>query len=835
MIINRFRLFIVLVIALAFSQLTGGLSPQTRVVEAASMTVTTSSQAIADDGLCSLNEAIILANNDTDPLTQFGFSSAGECVAGSGDDVITLNLSIVLTAAEPTSTNIYDGQAGLPDITSNITIQSGIGSTLMRVSIVNNFRILYVTASGNLTLNGLTVRGGHVTGGGSSSGGGILNQGTLTLNNSTIRNNRLTGSFPKGGGIFNAGGNVTINNSQITSNHIEGTATAASGGGIYSDGGTLTINNSWIDNNEALSNDFACSLYCGGGGIYAYVSTVVINNSTVSDNVATNSQNSIVAGGGIRGAGGNLTISGSTISDNIVSGSTNRGGGLYSDDTLTTITSSTIIGNSASEGGGIYHSSNTGVALNLRNSTVAINFSSGTGGLYNTGGNAPATVYSSILANNGVDCTFITSAVTSSGYNLVQNPGNCVFAGAGDQTGIDPQLGGLVNNGGPTSTIALSSTSPALDAGSCTTSGVTTDQRGSGYPRPVDLSGFADAGDGCDSGAYEMQGYPIIIVKDDTIDSGTEFAFNSNIPSFGAFLLDDDGDTDPFFDDSIEFELVAGTYTVTEALTPGWSLTGLVCSDPDMGTTTNVGTRQATIDLDAGEAITCTFTNEPLATLSASAVCVNENLDVTISGGDGPFDISASAGINTPVLGVGIGTTTINGPEKWDNVTVTESGGDLESINVGTFKCRTDEKPTLVSPAHQTHTTNPFPQFSWTAITDANNYRLWVFDDASPATRTVDIRQNSGGATSLTLNTTLPNGRLFWRVRGRQNRVWGLWSSRFTLFKDPPVLFDVPAAEPTIASQPTVVPVPTDHPSSDGSAPPERDRPPTLPAPPNSR
>ena len=41
----------------------------------------------------------------------------------------------------------------------------------------------------------------------------------------------------------------------------------------------------------------------------------------------------------------------------------------------------------------------------------------------------------------------------------------------------------------------------------------------------------------------------------------------------------------------------------------GWDLTNLVCADPDNGTTMNLGTRTATIDLDPGESITCTFTN----------------------------------------------------------------------------------------------------------------------------------------------------------------------------------------------------------------------------------
>jgi hypothetical protein len=217
-----------------------------------------------------------------------------------------------------------------------------------------------------------------------------------------------------------------------------------------------------------------------------------------------------------------------------------------------------------------------------------------------------------------------------------------------------------------------------------------------------------------------------------------------------------------------------------------------------------------------------TIINSPLA---VNALCNDENLAVAITSGDGPFNITASAGINTPVNGVGIGLTIINGPEKWDNLTVTETGGDTESINLGQFKCRTDERPVPLSPAHRSRTTNPFPTFSWTGISGANNYRLFVFDNKVVANRTVDIRQNSGGPTSMTLSVPLPDGRLFWRLRGRQNRVWSLWSVRFTLFKDPVVPLSVNTPIPTINLNP---------PPFDNSAPPVGPAP-TFPAPPNSR
>ncbi|MCI0712552.1 MAG: hypothetical protein L0154_20520 [Chloroflexi bacterium] len=285
--------------------------------------------------------------------------------------------------------------------------------------------------------------------------------------------------------------------------------------------------------------------------------------------------------------------------------------------------------------------------------------------------------------------------------------------------------------------------------------------------------------------------------------------------------------------------LVAGTYWVSlQHQSPdatGWfwinTTTGITNSPAVWQAPGTFGCPQTWLPLN--DVTNCTVQTSPdrqfelygsvLVSLAASATCNGANLDVTISAGDAPFDITASAGINTPVNSAGIGTTTISGPEKWDNLTVTETTGNLESINLGQFKCRSGEVPTPLTPAHQSHTTNAFPLFSWTAITGASNYRVFVFDDKVVANRTVDIRQNSGGPTSMTLSTPLPNGRLFWRVRGRQNRLWSLWSVRFTLFKDPAPPFTIMTPVPTIDLNP---------PAGDGLAPTPV---PTFPPPPNTR
>ena len=67
------------------------------------------------------------------------------------------------------------------------------------------------------------------------------------------------------------------------------------------------------------------------------------------------------------------------------------------------------------------------------------------------------------------------SLVTSSGFNL-ESDSSCALTGPGDLNNTNPQLAALGNNGGPTNTLALLSTSPAVGQGD--PNGPATDQRG---------------------------------------------------------------------------------------------------------------------------------------------------------------------------------------------------------------------------------------------------------------------------------------------------------------------------------------------------------------------
>jgi hypothetical protein len=237
--------------------------------------------------------------------------------------------------------------------------------------------------------------------------------------------------------------------------------------------GTLTITDSTVRNNSIYEN---CVNYCfaAGAGIRNLGGIVTIINSTIANNSITISCSGMYShcfafGGGISNEGGQMTIINSTLSGNSVSGGSF--GAIYTSITYASLAiySSTIAGNSASVIGGI-----VGVTTVITNSIVA----------NNAGGNCSA-------------------AMASEGYNL-SSDGTCNFSNIGDLNSIDPMLGPLQNNGGPTQTQALLSGSPAIDSGNpsgCTHGNgrlLKTDQRG--FPRPDK----EDSG-GCDMGAYEKQ------------------------------------------------------------------------------------------------------------------------------------------------------------------------------------------------------------------------------------------------------------------------------------------------------------------------------------------
>ncbi|MCP4539683.1 MAG: DUF11 domain-containing protein, partial [Chloroflexi bacterium] len=338
-----------------------------------------------------------------------------------------------------------------------------------------------------------------------TSGGGIYNlfAGSVDMTNSAVSNNTTSSD---GGGIFNiAGGSVDMSNSTVYSN------TALAGGGIYNSdiGSVVNMSNTVVSSNTVSS---------GGGGIYNTSSGAInMNYTTISSNTTTS-----IGGGGIfNTVGGFIKMSNSTL----VYNSSNNGGGVYnmSGGQVSIINSTLSHNEAASWGGGIIMDTNTSI-ITLTHTTVSNNTAFNGAGLY-VAFNSTFRVRNSIVANNspGLNCdTVFGGSISSSGYNL-SSDGSCDFDSIGDQQNSDPLLGPLADNGGPAAgvdgehpmlTHALPSNSPALEGAVCV-SGITTDQRGSGFSRP-DPSPF------CDIGAYEANE---VVVRDvsisKTVNPGT--------------------------------------------------------------------------------------------------------------------------------------------------------------------------------------------------------------------------------------------------------------------------------------------------------------------------
>jgi hypothetical protein len=291
-----------------------------------------------------------------------------------------------------------------------------------------------------------------------------------------------------GGGIDNKHGLLTLNDCVLTANEAW-----AHGGAVYNDNGTLAINDCVLSAN--ISRLLAGGIYNGG--------TMTMTRSTLSDNSATQAH-----GGGIMNSG-TLTITSSTISG---SSAGLYGGGMFNSGTVS-MTNSTLSGNSAVEdGGGILNDNGT---VTLISSTLADNSTAATGGgIYIRSGTiSPRNTI--IAGNTDVGgAPDVHGAVSSLGHNLIGNTADNSGWVSSDLQNVDPDLGPLQDNGGPTETMALGcGSSPAIDAGD-NSSAPATDQRGEARVVPGDCDATAII----DIGAYELQAIPTIRLATSAIE-----------------------------------------------------------------------------------------------------------------------------------------------------------------------------------------------------------------------------------------------------------------------------------------------------------------------------
>jgi hypothetical protein len=163
----------------------------------------------------------------------------------------------------------------------------------------------------------------------------------------------------------------------------------------------------------------------------------------------------------------------------------------------------------------------------------------------------------------------VSGTLSSQGFNLIgvtnYSSGWVASDLGGDMaTPLDPKLGPLANNGGPTPTMALLSGSPAIDRGS--SAGTATDQRG--RLRPIDNFEIPNAsgGDGSDIGAFELQPQPIGLAAEPKVNGDVAITFLSEIGRSYRIERRDSLDAAPWTTLSNN---VTGTGSLVQVVDPG--------------------------------------------------------------------------------------------------------------------------------------------------------------------------------------------------------------------------------------------------------------------------
>jgi hypothetical protein len=289
----------------------------------ATINVNSQADVIADDGLCTLREAVIAGNTDA-----ASGATPGECGAGGGADIIEVPGG---TYTRTTAGSIEDAAAtGDLDVLDSVTIH-GAGAASTTIDAARKDRVFDIAAGTTVRIEGFTITGGGAPagaaasdggivgagGGGGGNGGGIRNKGTLTLVGSVVTDN-LAGSGGKGG---SATGTTGVNGSEPGGSASGGAGGAGGhGGGIFSSG-ALTLSGSVVSLNAAGAGGpggagTGGAAYSGGG-----------SSGKPGGNGSGGGGGAGGSGGGISSVGtGEVIVGGSTIADN-ASGRGGAGGG----------------------------------------------------------------------------------------------------------------------------------------------------------------------------------------------------------------------------------------------------------------------------------------------------------------------------------------------------------------------------------------------------------------------------------------------------------------------------------------------------------------------------
>ena len=468
---------------------------------AADIDVDSTADTVADDGTCSLREAVTAANDDSPSGAR-----TGECEAGAGADRVVVPAGTYTLTRAGAREN--DNETGDLDLSSDVTVV-GSGAAVTTVDADQIDRALDVV-SGDAVIEKATITNGLSPDGldevvdskgaqvapatSGEPGGGIRARAVLTLTDVVV-----TGNATGRGGAEAA---------DVSPDCLLGiSGDGGEGGGVAAENAQLTISRSTVEGNTTgIGGSVVEGGACGdagaggnGGGIATRGGAVSVFASTIAHNQAGDGGETVPPGdsGGRNGQGG-------------------PGGGLSSSSGTVTIANTTIAANEAGDspsriddinfgggpGGGLYVAAES---LALSHVTLAQNQSGGgldgdeADGFEVAVGAASAEVRNTLIVNtsNENDAACFGLPDPPNAHNLSFAPG---MPGCPGASAIDPGLGPLQDNGGPTETMAIPPGSIAVDAIPSTGADcLPTDQRGISRPQ----------GTACDVGAFEAEPPPM--------------------------------------------------------------------------------------------------------------------------------------------------------------------------------------------------------------------------------------------------------------------------------------------------------------------------------------
>ncbi|MCB9698487.1 MAG: hypothetical protein H6738_17025 [Alphaproteobacteria bacterium] len=431
------------------------------VARAATLTVTTTSDLTADDGSCSLREALASARDDA-----ASGATAGECPAGdSGSDTISLPAGTYT----PSSTLAIDSVVSLEGAGADTTILYG----------TVNQRMFSVSA--DFAVSGLTF----------THAGNAVFRDTSALTAVAVTDCDFTDNQ---GGVFYQTRCGTTGAFTVTGSSFSRNQTSSNGAAIYTCLPLTVTDSTFTDSLTTVSGG---AVYHSGGGTFR---DTVFSSNTSTDH-----------GGAIRSTGaGELVVERVAFVGNLSSG---EGGAVHADGHAL-FRNVTFDGNIAGDGSAVAGDATSSQVV-LDHSTVTDNVSRWglSGALYQL---LDLTVSNSIVADNvgnaepNCDTQSVSGTTTSLGHNVLGDTWAC----ATDDTDVlvaDPLLGSLSADDMPT--LEPQAGSAARELSDCVdTDGaaLSDDARGEGRPAVSCTAGahqVLECGDGlltpdeaCDDG-----------------------------------------------------------------------------------------------------------------------------------------------------------------------------------------------------------------------------------------------------------------------------------------------------------------------------------------------